>query len=472
MTSALPLEGTAGELRNRISGAVFTREDVRYDEHRRAWNLNYEHHPALIVVPESAADVAAAVSHAARWQLPVAIQATGHGVARPANGAMLVLMHRLTAVTVDRDAWTARLGGGAKWAHVMGPAISAGLAPLLGSTPDVGAVGYTLGGGMGWLARKYGVAADHVRSFDIVTADGHIRRTSPEVETELFWALRGGGAGSLGVVTAMEIDLVPVTSLYAGNLLYPAAMTHEVVAHYRQWIRSAPEELTSSICLMNFPATGDVPESLRRTSYAIVRGAFIGSDEDGEELLAHWRRWRTPELDLWARMPFSEIASVSNDPLDPTPAIVGTNWFDVISDDIVDILVAATFRQDGASPLLFAELRHAGGAVARSPQHAAAYGNRPREHLLEVLAVTPGVDDRRTAEELLSELRGRLEPHAAAGAYLNFLEGEERAARAYEGFDPQVRPRLAAVKTAYDPEKVFRHGIAIGEPSVSWAVSQ
>ncbi len=462
MTTTLPLAGSAAELRSRIAGTVLTPADPGYDDLRLAWNRSYEHHPALVVVPASAADVAVAVRHAGHHGLPVAVQATGHGVVRPADGGMLLLTHRLDDVTVDAEAWTARIGAGAKWEKVLGPATAAGLAPLLGSTPDVSAVGYTLGGGMGWLARKYGLAADHVRALELVTADGAIRRASPESEPDLFWALRGGGTGSLGVVTAMEIDLVPVASLYAGNLLYPAGMAREVAARYRAWVEDAPDELTSAMCFMNFPPLDEVPEPIRGRSFAIVRGAFVGSDDAGERLLRYWRDWRAPDLDLWGRMPFSEVATISNDPVDPLPSLATTEWLDDLGCDAVDVLVEALFEQEGPSPLLFAEARHCGGAIGRPPEHPNAYGNRARRFVLECVAVTQGPESEAALAGWVFGFKQRLAPHIAGGAYLNFLEGEEKRRRSSEGFEPEAWQRLRRIKAEVDPADVFSHGIAIG----------
>lgn len=461
MTTTLPLEGSTEQLGARISGQVLTPGSPGFDVLRQGWNLTFTHNPAVIVVPASAADVATAVRHAAEHHMHVVVQATGHGPVTTADGAMLIVTRPMDRVAVDADAGTARIGAGAKWQDVLGPATAVGLAPLLGSTPDVGVVGYTLGGGMGWIARKYGLSADHVRAIEIVTADGVIRRTDPEREPDLFWALRGGGAGSFGVVTAIEIDLVPLESLYAGNLLYPPEMAGEIAARYREWIADAPDELTSSICLMNFPPVEDVPEPLRGRSFTIVRGAFIGSDADGESLLQHWRAWRAPDIDLWGRMPFDQIATVSNDPLDPLAGLATTEWFDSIDDQVIDILEQALFDQEPGGPLLFGEIRHAGGAVARPPEYPNAYGNRQRQHVLEVVGVIPSADDMPALEERLTDLRKQLAPHVAGGAYINFLDGPEKARRSAEGFEPEAWERLRRVKAHYDPDNVFSHGVAI-----------
>lgn len=448
------------ELRGQLVGVAYTPDDDPYDRLRMAWNLVYEHRPAVIVVPASAADVATAVRSAAAVGMSVVVQATGHGVILSADDVMLIITSELDDVAVDAETWTARIGAGAKWAKVLGPSVAAGLAPLLGSTEDVGAVGYTLGGGMGWLARKYGLSADHVRSIEIVTADGRVRVASPETDTELFWALRGGGAGGLGIVTAIEIDLVPVTTMYAGNLLYPASMAREVGAHYREWVADAPEELTSSIVFMNFPPLEEVPEPIRGKSFAIVRGAFLGSDEDGARLLDHWRSWRTPELDMWGPMHFSDVALISNDPVDPMPGMSSTEWLDQVGDDVFDILAGALFEQVGPSPLTFAEIRHSGGAVSRQPEHPNAYGNRDRQHLLQLVGVAAG-EELVALEEFVLQLRRNLSPLTTGTAYLNFLEGEEKVRRTSEGFSAHDFERLRRTKSLVDPQNIFSHGLAL-----------
>lgn len=460
MTTVMPLEGSADALRSRVAGYVATNDDALYDRLREPWNRAFVHRPSIIVVPASVADVSVAVRHAASIGLPVYVEATGHGVLRPSHGGMLILTHGLDSVEVDGDTWTARIGSGARWKQVLGPVTEVGLAPLLGSSPDVGAVGYTLGGGMGWLARKYGLAADHVRSIEIVTADGAIRRTSPETEPDLFWALRGAGAGSFGVVTSIEIDLVPVTSLYAGNLLYPAELAHEVADRYRSWLDIVPDELTSALTFMNYPDDEPAAE-LRSKSFTIVRGAFVGPAEDGERLLDFFRQWRKPEIDRWGSIPFRDIATVSNDPIDPLPALGTSEWFDDLDEEVIDILVSATFDPPPPAPLVMAELRHAGGAVAREPEHPNAYPGRAHLHVLESVGVTPTPESVTALIDFHAAVRAQLQPYTAGGAYLNFLDGDEKAERTPEAFDAVTWQRLLAIKLHYDSGNVFSHGLPL-----------
>ncbi len=461
MTVTTPLVTTShDDLGARIAGRVITPGAPDFHAACSAWHLSYLHRPALVVVPDSAADVAQAVRYAASHGLKVTVQATGHGVLGTAAGSMLVLTHRLDHVQIDADAWTARIGAGAKWEKVLGPAQVHGLAPLLGSTPDVSAVGYTLGGGMGWLARRYGLSIDHVRSFEIVTADGWIRQVSGETEPELFWALRGGGAGSLGVVTEMEIDLVPVSHVYAGNLLYPTAAAQDVMGHYRNWLGQVPDELTSSIVFMNFPPLEEVPEPIRGQSFVMVRGCYAGPDADGEALLSHWRQWQTPVLDLWGPMPFSAVATISNDPVDPVLGYSTAEWLADIGPEVVEILTRRVFRTEGPPSLVFAEIRHAGGAIARPPRPA-AYGNRNQQHVLQLVGVAEDDAGLVRVRADVERVRGELSPHTSGTTYLNFLEGAEKIARARQGFDAASWDRLRAVKAAADPDNRFADGLPL-----------
>lgn len=232
------------QLRTSQSGKVIIPDDPDYDAARQAWNLAVNQHPAFIIVAKSADDIAVAVRFASMQDLSIAVQATGHGVIREASDSLLIVTSQMTNVRVDPNTRTAWIGAGVKWGRVLAQTQAVGLAPLLGSSPDVGAVGYTLGGGMGWLARKYGLSADSVNRFELVTADGKIVTASKDENTDLFWGLRGGG-GNFGVITGMEIRLYPVTTVYGGNLFYPVQKAKEVFTHYRQWIADAPDELTS-----------------------------------------------------------------------------------------------------------------------------------------------------------------------------------------------------------------------------------
>ena len=461
MPSSSSAAAELSQLRAQLAGAVFVAEDPGYEQARASWNLAFDARPALVVEAANTDDVAAALRFAAAADLGVAVQATGHGMARAANGDLLIATRRLDEVAVDPVARTARVGAGAPWGPVLAEAQRHGLAPLAGSAPHVGAVGYTLGGGMGWLARKHGLSADKVRAFEIVTADGEVRRVSADTEPELFWALRGGGAGSLGIVTAMEIDLVAVDEVYAGNLLYPPELAGEVFARFRDWVRDVPDELTTAVVVMNFPPFEEVPEPVRGRSFAVLRGCWCGPLEQGEALIDQWREWAPPALDLFGPMPFAQMAEISQDPVDPVPAMVATESLADLDAEASRVLIDHTLPAGGPPALIFSEVRHCGGALAAGDRGAgqARLGDvRFLTHAVGLL----DLDAPAGLEEHLASLRQGLAPFRSTHAYLNFLDGEERRERTREAFADDEWARLLAVKAAIDPDDRFRHGLALG----------
>ena len=447
-------------LRARLSGPALTPQDADYDTARQPWNLTVDQHPALIVLAETSRDVSEAIHFANAHGLEVAVKAAGHGTLREANGSLLIVTSQMTDVIVNSAAGTAWVSAGAKWGRVLEQTQAVGLAPLLGSSPDVGAVGYTLGGGMGWLARKYGLSTDSVNRFELITADGQMVNASATENADLFWGLRGGG-GNFGVVTGMEIQLYPVTTIYGGNLFYPIHKAKEVYSHYRRWIATAPDQLTSSVVLMNFPPFPSVPELLRGQSFVIVRGCYLGPAELGDELLKHWRTWQTPIIDDFKAMPFSQVATISNDPLDPMPAQSSGAWLKDISDETVDILIRYAVPRNGPPLLAFAEVRHAGGAISRVDPQSAAYGNRDAQHILQVIGGAPTPEVHAAVRQHISQLKRALTPHLHGGVYLNFLEGSEARESTRAGFSPETYQRLQALKAKYDPKNLFSHSYDI-----------
>jgi FAD/FMN-containing dehydrogenase len=454
------VESPVIELRSRLQGRVLTPSDSQYDQARQAWNLSVDQHPAVIVVVQSAADVAQAVRFARRQGLGIAVQSGGHGVIRPADKAMLIVTNQLRQLRVDNKNQRARIGAGLKWGMVLEKTQEAGLAPLLGSSPDVGVVGYTLGGGLGWLARKYGLAADSVISIELVTASGEVIQASQEQNHDLFWGLRGGG-GSFGVVTGMEIQLYPVSMVYGGNLVYPAELAREVITRYSEWIASAPDELTSSLAIMNFPPIPAVPEFLRGQSMVMVRGCFAGPLEQGEALLQSWRDWKKPLIDDFKAMPFSQVATISNDPEDPSPGLTSGAWLRELSDEAIELLVRYAVSVNGSSPLVATEVRHAGGKISQVDPYFNAFGNRDAMLSLQMVGMTPTAEVHRQVGQYIVQMKQALAPHLTGRVYINFLEGEEARRRTPDAYLPETYRRLKALKAKYDPDNTFRFGFDI-----------
>jgi hypothetical protein len=452
-----PAAAEIDDLRAVIEGRVIGADDPDYDTARQAWNLLLDQRPALIVVAASASDVAHAVRFASEKGLGVAVQATGHGIATPADGALLIVTSQMTDVRIDAQSQTAWIEAGTQWGKVLEKAQEVGLAPLLGSSPGVGAVGYTLGGGMGWLARKYGLSADSVRYFEIVTANGQLRRASATENADLFWGLRGGG-GSFGVITGMEVQLYPVTTVYAGNLMYPIDAAREVFAHYREWAADAPDELTSSIVIMNFPPIPAVPEFLRGQSVVIVRGCYVGDVERGAELIQDWRDWKTPMADMFGPLPFSQVAAISNDPVDPVAGLSTTASLRALDDDVIETLIRYGVAKNG---LVVTEIRQAGGAIARVDPQANAYGNRSTSMILQFIGMTPTPAAHHDLAQYIDHIRQDLSPYLTDRVYINFLEGQEKRERTKDAYSPETYRRLTQLKARYDPENLFRFSFGI-----------
>ena len=447
-------------LQMQLQGQVIIPDDPDYETARLAWNRRVDQYPALIVVAESAQDVATAVNFAQHQGLGVAVQATGHGNVRPADDCLLILTREMKKVTIDPIAQTAHVEAGAQWGSVLAAAQQNGLAPLLGSSPTVGAVGYTLGGGLGWLGRKYGLSADNVLEFELVTADGQIRHTSANENSDLFWGLRGGG-GSLGIVTSMTIRLFPVTQVYAGNLYYPANMAQAVFRHYRDWVAGAPDELTSSVLVMNFPPIPELPEFLRGQTFAMVRGCYCGSTADGQVLLRHWRDWQPPLIDDFKEMPFSEAASISSDPVDPLPAFNSGAWLRELSDEAIDALLSFGVGESGPSPLIFVEVRHAGGAIGRTAGETAVFGNRDAEFIISLVGLSPTAEMQQHLVGYTGELMEQLWPWLTGGVYMNFIDGAESQQRIRDGLASGGYERLAQLKAQVDPHNLLRYSFNI-----------
>jgi FAD/FMN-containing dehydrogenase len=266
-----------------IAGRLATPSDPDWDQARAAWNLTADQRPSAVAFVESAEDVVEVVCFAAQHELKVTGQGTGHGAVAlgPLDETVLIKTERMRGIEIDPDGQTARVEAGVLVLELSEAAQAHGLSSLPGSSPDVGVTGFTLGGGLSWLGRRYGFACNRVRAIELVGADGEARTVDGENEPDLFWALRGGG-GDYAIVTALHLNLVPIADVYAGALLYPAALGAEGVRAYRDWAASVSEDVTSVVRFLRPPDLPDVPEPLRGTPLLTIDGAFIGSQAEGE----------------------------------------------------------------------------------------------------------------------------------------------------------------------------------------------
>ncbi|MGW5723904.1 FAD-binding oxidoreductase [Amycolatopsis sp. NPDC003865] len=410
-----------------------------YAEEIAGFQTSVATNPAVVFAAENAADVAAAVKYAAEHELPVAVQATGHGRTSGSDG-VLIGTRRMTGVEIDAVAKTARVEAGVRWGAVIEAAAKHGLAPLSGSSPDVGVVGYTLSGGFGLMARRYGRAADHVRAIDVVTPDGEARTVTPG--DDLFWALLGGRAG-FGVVTALEFGLVEVTELYGGGLYFDAADLPEVLRAWRTWAVAAPDELTTSIALVALPGLPFLPEPIRGKHVANIRVAYLG--EDGDTLVAPLRAAAPVLLDTLKRLPYTDSGSIASDPPHPHP-YHGTN---ATVEVLNDAMLASTV--DHANPETVLIIDRLGGELARRAVAGVGWDSAA-EFVVRALSVVE--DDVDTVRRAHAKLFDALAPWST-GRLLPFLYGEHPAADLPTAFPAGDRARLKQLKAKYDPAGRF-----------------
>jgi len=449
MTGGLGLD--VQDLRARLAGTIAAPGDSGWDDARRAWNLAIDQRPALVALPENVDDVVAIVEFARRNGLRVAAQGTGHNAAALASleRTVLVKTSRMKGVAIDAVGRCARVAAGTLWAEVTGPASEHGLAPLAGSSPDVGVVGYTLGGGLSWLSRRHGLAANSVIAIEIVTADGRVVRCDRDHEPALFWALRGGGGG-FGIVTAIEFALYPAPEVYVGAMLWPWGRAAEIINRYVEWCRTAPDAVSTSIRLLQVPPLPDVPEALQGRSFVAIDGAYLGSEADAVAALAPLRAL-DPEFDFFAPIPPAALSHIHMDPEHPVPTRGDGMILDRLTPAAIDALVEAVGPGSG-SPLLMVELRQLGGAIGVPPAEHGALAKIGGEFALFAVGIPMDADAAAAIAAYLDGLTAALDPWDAGRRYPNFTE---RPADAREFFPQMTLARLQAVKLAYDRDGMF-----------------
>ena len=423
-------EVAARRLRRALAGELHVPGEPGYEAARRPLHDTIDPRPAMVVEARGAADVRAAVVSAREHDLPLGVQATGHGTHVPADDAILVRTSDMATVLVDPDRRVARVGPGAVWGDVLAAAAPFGLAPLSGSSPSVGVTGYTLGGGLGWLARRHGFAADSLLRAEVVTADASIVTAAADDHADLFWALRGGG-GSFGVVTALELRLHPVARVYAGTAFFAADRSADTLGRYREWIADAPDALSTAVLLTRLPDGRRV---------LAVRAMYAGEADEARRLLAPlFAVAGTPLADEMRPMRFADAQMGGTAPKH-------LELLEALPDAVIDALVAGD-----AVPTI--EVRHWGGAMARPAADAGPVGGR--DATLSVILDAP-----------VPEVAAAIAPHATGRSFLNFLADPARTPTA---FAPADHETLREVKAAYDPDEVFRigHAIAPAEATLS-----
>jgi FAD/FMN-containing dehydrogenase len=431
---------------------VVLADDDGYDQARQPWNVAVDQRPAAVVYPTTAAQIAAVVRAADDVGLRVAPQGTGHN-AGPLPGlddVVLLRTSHMRQVTIDRGRGIARVESGALWLDVTEPAGRHGFAALHGSSPDVGVAGYSLGGGIGWYARQHGLQTNSVTAVELVLADGRQVRADAEHEQELFWAVRGG-SGNFGVVTALEFRLYPIRTAYAGFLAWEWNHAPEVLRRYAEWAPSAPDEVTTSVRLLQLPPIPDIPEPMRGRQLVMIDGAVLGDDDGAQRVIAPLRELR-PEVDTFGQISAPALVRLHMDPEGPTPVIGNSSVLGGLPESGIDALLSVAGPGSGTSLLIAAELRQLGGALARTDPAGGALPRLDGEYALFTCGIAPTSDAAAAAIADTQRVVAALAPYANGRKYLNFVEHrtDPRA-----GYDPRTWNRLREIRAAVDPNGLF-----------------
>jgi hypothetical protein len=426
--------------------------DPSWDQARLAWNLAADQQPAAVALPETAKEVIAVVRWARERGLRVAPQGTGHNAIPLGSLAHTVLLktERMRGIEIDIRRQRARVQAGVLWGEVTDAAAEHGLAALAGSSPDVGVVGYSLGGGISWFARKHGLAANNITAVELVNADGDPIRADAENRPDLFWALRGGG-GSFGVVTALEFNLFPVSDVYAGVLFFPLERGEEVLRAWRRWVEEVPDDVTSVGRFMQFPPIAEIPEPLRGKSFVLVEATSLLGQEATDELLRPLRELG-PAMDTFRAMPIRELERLHMDPEHPVAGFGDGMLLTDFDERAIDAVVAVAGAGSG-SPLVSVEVRHLGGALARKAPGAGALATIDGKFAMFAVgpAMTPELGAAVKAN--VEIVQAVLAPWDSGRMYLNLAVKRQRGERL---FGDATYSRLQAVKAELDPDDVFR----------------
>jgi FAD/FMN-containing dehydrogenase len=437
---------------DKLSGRVFGPGEAGYAPEVAGFNTAVVHTPDLVVAAATAADVVEAVRFARAHGQRVAVQSTGHGAHTAIASGLFISTRRLDSVTIDTRTRTATIGAGARWAPVVAAAAAHGLAPVTGSSANVGVVGYILGGGLGPLARSHGFSSDYLLGLSVVTGAGDLIEASTETHPDLFWALRGGKVG-LGIVTEVRLRLVPLSKLYGGSLFFEEVHIEAALRAWVAWTEHADPLVTTSIAIFRFPPLDFIPAPLRGRRLLSLRFAYPGATEEGVRLAAPLRAAAPVYLDGLAELPAAEIARIHNDPSDPGPSWVSGALLTHVDQQCASVLLGH-FGAGTDSPFLAAEVRHLGGATARDVEGGSAVGGRRSAFTLGLIGVNP--------ENFQSELPAveariieSLRPWLSSESNVNFAAHPRSARHATPAWPADTLARLAQVRRKYDPDAVF-----------------
>ena len=439
----------------RLRGKLALPGEAGYEEARTIWNAMIDRRPGAVVRCAGAADVVRAVTFGRDHDLVLSVRAGGHNIAGKAvgDGALLLDLTPMKSVRIDPARRIAWVEPGVTLGEFDNEAQAYGLATPLGINSTTGVAGLTLGGGFGWISRKYGMSVDNLLSVDIVTADGALRRASEAENADLFWAVRGGG-GNFGVVTSFEFRLHPVgPEVLSGLIFYPQERARELLPRYRRIVAEAPDELTCWVVLRKAPPLPFLPETAHGTDVMIFAACYVGDMEAGEKAVAPLRALGTPIADVIGPHSFAGWQAAFDPLLTPGARNYWKSHdFTELSEAATDVILDYAGRLPTPECEIF--IGHLGGAVNRVKADATAYPHRDAEFIMNVHTRWQDSAQDRACVQWARDLFGAAKPHATGGVYVNFL-GDDEADRLPGAYGANLA-RLAAIKAKYDAANLFR----------------
>ncbi len=428
--------------------------DSGFDSEVSGFNVANSFCPEVAVGITNEADAVEAVRFAARHHLPIRILATGHGPINPVSEGMLIVTKRLSALSIDSETRIATVGAGVKWEAVQAEAAPLGLTAITGSSPDVGAVGLVLGGGLGPLARSHGFSSDYVKSFRVVTGAGEAVTASADSNPELFWALRGG-KGGLGLVTEMRVELVPLPVIFAGAIVFDEPHIESVLRGWIDWTASAPDDVSTSVAMIHFPPFDVVPEPIRGRFGIALRFAYPGAADAGAEIVAPLRALAPALMDMVGELPTSMMGLIHSDPVDPLPAMDRGALLNGVDQDFASALLAEIL---GESPLMLTEIRHLGGATRTDVAEGSAASGRASGFSFYQIGVPDPALFESVVPAALDRVAAAVAPWLAPEANPNFMEAFRSRSQFEHTWPADIFARLEAARKQYDPQSLFSYG--------------
>ena len=449
MGSGTPLsEASINEFSTRFSGDVIRPDSPTYDAVRSVWNAMIDRRPAFIAQCKTVDDVQQAIRFARNENLPIAVRGGGHNAAGlgVVDDGIVVDLGPMRDVVVDPARRTARVGGGATWGEFDAAAAAHGLATTGGAVSTTGVAGLTLGGGLGWLMRSYGMACDNLIGADVVTADGQVVHASATENADLLWALRGGG-GNFGVVTTFEFQLHPVSTVFGGILVYPFDQVRDVMRLYRDVTKDAPDALTI------FAAMLHAPDGAKVCALVIC---YNGNAADGEKAIKAIRDYKIqPVAGEVGTIPYTAMQRLLDDGM---PKGLNVHWRgDFVSslpDDLIEASVSAFAKAQ--SPLNVILIEQFGGAVSRVASDATAFDQRDATFNLVIISRWTNPADADVNVSWARATSDAAKPFTNGRVYVNYIGAGEASDRIRAAYSPEKFTRLASIKQKYDPMNVFR----------------